>query len=169
MTEIMGFEANKRIVREYNNQWVTAEFNGRTYHFRSKFEYNWALYLEFLKETGEIKYWTYEPDIFYFPNEKTAPVQYTPDFKLWVHNPGMPDDGQFYYQECKGYHDGSTNKKFQRMYKHFPHIVIELVLMRIPKRSGKGANRRRVAQKYCRRIIDASEIFKQIKGFVKLI
>ena len=163
-TAKMGYESNKRIVKVYNNQRVTAEFNGRTCNFRSKFEYNWALYLQFLKESGEIITWDYEVRKFYFKDEETPPVQYTPDF--WI----FESSDSNYYQECKGYHDGATNRKLQRLAKHYPDVVIELVLMRMPKwNKTKGANRRRVAEKYCRRIIDASEIFKQIKGLVKLI
>lgn len=162
MTEKMGFETNRRIVKVYNNQRVTATIAGQLCHFRSKFEYAWAKYQQFLQDTNEIMDWFYEPEVFYFENETTAPVQYTPDFQI------IGKKGDIYYQECKGYHDGQTNKKLQRMAKHHPDIVMELVLQSIPKNLSKGANRRRVAAKYCRRIIDAGVIFKQIKGLVNL-
>ncbi len=150
---------------DYKNQWTEAIFDGQAYHFRSKFERNWAAYLQFLVETGEIERWEYEPVTFYFAGEKTAPVQYTPDFRIWVKG-----ELNFYYQETKGHFDGKTNKKFQRLDKHFPHVIIELVLMSIPKSKKQiGANRRGVARKYTRRIIDASEIFKQIKGLVNIL
>jgi hypothetical protein len=157
----MGFETNKRIVKVMNNQRVTAKFNGRKCYFRSKLEYCWALYLQFLLEHGKIKDWLYEPDLFIFEGEITAPIQYRPDFKV------IELDGTEIYQETKGYHDGSTNKKLQRMQKHFPETTFELVLQHIPK-SGKGVNRRCVAAKYTRRIIDASEIFRQMKGVIKV-
>lgn len=149
-----------RIRRQYNNKRVTAKFNGRNCYFRSQFEYKWACYLQFLKDSKIIKDWFYEPDIFIFEGERTAPVQYRPDFKL------IGTDSKELYQECKGYHDGQTNSKLRRMARHYPDVVMELVLMRIPKK-GK-VNRRRIAEKYVRRIIDASKIFRQIKGIVNL-
>lgn len=158
----MGFEPNKRIVKVMGNQRVTAIVGGKKCYFRSKFEYAWAKYLQWLKEQKQIRDWSYEPQLFTFAGEITAPVQYRPDFKIVELN------GTEFYQECKGYHDGSTNRKFQRMAKHYPGTVMELVLQRIPRKGSKGANRRRVAAKYTRRIIDASLIFHQIKNVVNL-
>jgi len=157
----MGFEDNKRIVKVMKNQRVTEFLNDQLCHFRSKFEYNWALYLDLLKQQREILNWQYEPDTFYFREETQGPYQYIPDFKIFT------DDG-FYYQECKGYHDGSTNSKLRRFKRQNPDIEIELILQNIPKRKkSKGANRRRIASKYARRIIDASVIFKQLKRMLE--
>ena len=142
-----------RIVKVMGNKPKTATVGGKTYYFRSKFEWKWARYLQLLKEQGHILGWLYEPERFFFPNEKTAPVQYTPDFKVLGH---LVD----YWQECKGYHDGPTNSKLRRMAKHYPDEIFELVLMRIPKK-GKGVNRRAVAAKYTRRIIDGGKILRQ--------
>jgi len=149
-----------RVTKVMNNQPVRAEFNGRKCYFRSKLEYCWALYLQFLLENGKIQDWFYEPDLFIFEGEKTAPIQYRPDFKV------IEADGTVIYQETKGYHDGSTNKKLQRMQKHYPETIFELVLQRIPRSGSKGANRRHIAAKYTRRIIDASAIFQQMKGVI---
>lgn len=163
----MGFETNKRIVKVMNNQRVTAVFNGRKCYFRSKFEYHWALYLQFLLKCSKILDWFYEPDLFIFKGEITAPVQYRPDFKVIDTMDGMFPDGITVYQECKGYHDGSANAKLQRMAKHFPDVIMELVLQRLPRfNKTKGVNRRRVAEKYTHRIIDASVIFNQLKGVI---
>ena len=159
MTVRMGFEKDKRIVKVMGNRASTETVGGKTCHFRSQFEYKWAQYLQFLKEQGQIRDWKYESKTFYFSGEKTAPVQYTPDFLV------TENDGGYVWQECKGYHDGPTNTKFRRLARHCPDAVMELVLMRIPRR-GKGAGRRRIAAKYVRRIIDASEIFKQLKGML---
>lgn len=143
-----------RVVKVMGNQPKTATVGGKTYHFRSKFEWCWAQYLQLLKKDGHIHDWKYEPTTFYFPNEKTAPVQYTPDFKIYA----CTDED--YWQECKGHHDGPTNSKLRRMAKHYPEEIFELVLMRIPKK-GKGVNRRAVAAKYTRRIIDGGKILRQ--------
>ena len=159
---MMGFEADLRIVKVMRNRPSTETVGGKTCHFRSQLEYKWAQYLQLLKEQSHIWDWLYEPHTFYFPNEKTAPVQYTPDFQVFV-----PDIGHF-WQELKGYHDGPTNSKLRRMAKHYPDEIFELVLQRIPKKNkAKGAGRRRVAAKYTRRIIDASVIFRQMGALIK--
>lgn len=156
----LGFETNKRIIRQFGNQCVTATVGGKKCYFRSKLEYHWALYLEFLKTNDEIIEWDYEPKIFYFPDEKTAPVQYRPDFRVVEKINGVV------WHETKGHHDGKTNKKFQRMAKHYPDVIMDLVLQSIPKTGSKGANRRFNAQRYVRRIMDASIIFRQMRGVI---
>jgi len=156
----MGFEADRRIVKVFNNRRVTATIGGQTCNYRSVLEYRWALYLQFLVDSGELDSWEYETDTFYFPGETTAPVRYLPDFKI------VEPGGVIVYQECKGWHDGPTNTKLRRTARHYPDVVMELVLQRIPKKGVKGVNRRRVADKYTRRIIDASDIFKQMKGAI---
>ncbi|MCK5609169.1 hypothetical protein KAR91_45260 [Candidatus Pacearchaeota archaeon] len=150
-----------KLIRNFNNQRVTATIGVKEYHFRSKLEYRWSLYLEFLKQGGEIQDWFYEKDLFVFPGETTAPVRYLMDFTI------IDKDGSTYYNETKGYHDGSTNTKLRRTAKYYPDAIVELVLMSIPKKNkAKGASRRRIAAKYTRRIIDASVIFKQLKGVI---
>lgn len=161
MTEKMGFEKNKKITREYNSQKITAKVGGKLCHFRSKFEYHWAQYLEILKQSNEIADWEYEPKTFYFENVKTAPVQYKPDFKVICH------DGSHFWQETKGEHDGKTNKKLQRMHQQYPDEIFELVLQHIPKNGIKGANRRQVAQRYARRVFDGTQVLKQLGGMIR--
>lgn len=149
-----------RLVRDYNNKPVTATVGGKECHFRSTFEFKWALYLDFLVNAKEIIGWTYEEDLFIFHGEVTAPIQYRPDFKV------TEKDGTVVYQETKGYHDGQTNTKLRRMASHYPDTIFDLVLMSIPGNRAKGANRRRIAEKYTRRIIDAGVIFRQLKGVI---
>jgi len=150
-----------RFVRVVNSKRVTATVGGKKCYFRSRLEYRWALYLEFLRRHEGLRDWQYEPRCFVFSGEIKAPVQYRPDFSI------VEPNGTEVYQECKGFHDGDTNSKLRKMAKHYPNVIMELVLQRMPK-DGKGTNRRRVAAKYCRRVIDASEIFKQIKGLVDM-
>ena len=160
----MGFESNKRVIKVMNNRRVTETIGGKLCHFRSQFEYDWASYLQWQKENNLILNWEFESRTFNFQNHgyNRGPFMYLIDFTV------TENDGHVLYQECKGYHDGQTNSKFQRTLACYPDLSkndFELILMRIPKR-GKGANRRRVAEKYVRRIVDASEIFKQIKGVI---
>jgi len=132
---------------------------GKTYTFKSKFERDWAKYLQLLKEQGFINDWSYEPTKFIFEDETFGPISYTPDF-------GIQEDGRpVYFQECKGHFDSPTNTKFRRMAKpkHYPDIEIDLILQRFTK---KNARKREIAAKYVRRVIDASQIFRQVKGLI---
>jgi len=133
---------------------ITATIGERTYCYRSEGEFMWVQYLEWLKKAGEIKDWRYEITTFFFPNEKTAPVQYTPDFFI------VPTEGPAYYQELKrGHLDGSAVTKFRRMAKHCPDEIIELVMLGKPK---KDNHRMHIAKKYVRRIVDATVIIRQL-------
>ncbi len=155
----MGFEKDRRIRKEYKNRRITAIVGGQLCHFKSHFEWHWAQYLQILVGSGEIVSWAYEPQIFFFPDEKTAPVQYTPDF--YIRRPAMDFH---YWQECKGHHDGPTNSKLKRMAKHYPDEIMELVLQGFSK---KTAARRDVAERFTRRIIDGNKILRQVKGMIQ--
>jgi hypothetical protein len=153
-----------RIIKVCNSTRVTATIGGKTYHFRCKLEYRWAKYLQFLQDAEQIFDWSYETKEFMFTDfgYTKGPFVYRPDFFV------QENDGREVIYECKGHHDSDTNSKFQRMAKHYPNVRMILVLQRIPKRSTKGAMRRFNASRYVERIIDASEIFRQIKGYVNL-
>jgi len=91
----------------------------REFYFRSKWEANYALYLQWLKDQGEIKDWQYEPQPFYEFPIKHGSTRYLPDFR--VEN----NDGTFYLIEVKGYKQGMV--KVKRMAKYFPKVKIEIV------------------------------------------
>lgn len=140
--------------RQYpqNVRRITATIGDKTYCYRSKGEFMWAQYLEFLKQAGEISDWQYEPAPFYFTNVRFGPVQYKLDFKLKL------KDGQYIYQEFKrGSLDGQAVTKLRRMANQYPNIIIELVMMNMPK---KTTHRMHIACKYIRgnRIVDTSWI-----------
>lgn len=137
---------------------ITATIGGKTYCYRSEGEFLWAQYLEFLKQSGEIEDWEYEPLPFYFKNVRFGPVQYKLDF-LVTYDSNCSDS---YYQEFKrGSLDGPAVTKLRRMAEQYPDVIIELVMMGKPK---KETHRMFIARKYVRdnRIVDASAIFKQL-------
>jgi hypothetical protein len=162
MTEQMGFERNKRLSKEYNNQRVTDTIGGQTCHFRSKLEHKWAKYLQFLKQNGHILDWQYESHRFIFKNVETAPVGYTPDFLVFQ------KDGTAVWQECKGHLEGRDATKFQRMAEQYPQDEIELVMIRMPKKDNNESRRLdRIKRKgWVRRVIDASAIFRQCGAII---
>lgn len=97
------------------------DINGIKYYFRSKWEANYALYLDYLKKKGGIKLWEYEKDVFVFEAIKFGTRSYRPDFKL--HNPNDTIE----YHEVKGYMDAKSQTKLKRMKKYYPDIKIVLI------------------------------------------
>lgn len=140
---------------------VRATFNGIQYLFRSQFEYKWAKYLQFLQEHKHIWMWDYEVARFDFEGRKNKPRVYIPDFVI------RPTVGgtTFFFHECKGRLTKPDISKFRCMSQHYPDEEIQLVMQRMPKK-GDALLRIQQARKYCSRIIDASEIFRQTKGLV---
>lgn len=111
-------------------------------YFRSKWEANYALYLDWLIRQGEIMDWEYEPlpryDFIMYENgvPKVMGLGYLPDFKV------INNDDTFYLVEIKGYKQGML--KLKRMKKYHPTIKIELVDSKeyavLKKRVGKMLN-----------------------------
>lgn len=155
----MGFEENRVLHREFNNQRITATVGGKACNFRSKLEYNWALYCQFRKDQGLIKDWWFEQTTFRFTDVKAGAVKYLIDFDI------RNNDDTFHYEECKGYMSGRDTDKFRKVQKYYPDTIIHLAMQNVPK---KETDRIRIARKYVNRIISAREIFSQIKGFVDL-
>lgn len=92
-----------------------------TMYFRSKWEANYALYLDLLVKNGEIKSWEYEVDVFVFEKIKFGTRSYRPDFKVFNH------DGSFEYHEVKGYMDSKSKTKLKRMAKYYPEVKLVLI------------------------------------------
>lgn len=90
-------------------------------YFRSSWEANWARYLNFLKQQGQITGWDYEPDVFEFQPIKRGSRFYTPDFKVYH------DTGSYEYHEVKGWMDQRSRTKLKRMAKYYPQVKIVLV------------------------------------------
>lgn len=94
---------------------------GNTY-FRSTWEANYARFLNFLKERGEISFWEYEPDTYVFEQIKKGIRSYTPDFKIWDTAKAKP-----YYVEVKGWMDSASKTKLNRMKKYYPEEEVRIV------------------------------------------
>ncbi len=149
-----------RIIVDYHNQPVQETIGGKYYNFRSKLERNWAAYLQFLKESGEIYDWRFEQTTFLFPDETRGAKQFLVDFDI------LNNDWTLEYHETKGWLQGKDVMKFKRVAKYRPEVKITLVMSGKAK---KDANRLRQIDKYAERIIFAPAIFRQVKGVVNLI
>lgn len=89
-------------------------------YVRSRWEANWARYLNWLVEMGEVERWEYEPDVFEFPVKRGSKF-YTPDFKVYN------SDGSIEYHEVKGYMDQKSRTKLDRMRRHFPEVRLVII------------------------------------------
>lgn len=98
------------------------EIGGVRKYYRSRWEANYALYLEWLKETQNgVAAWAHEPKVFWFEGIKRGCVSYLPDF--WVQAP----DGSEAYHEVKGWMDDRSKTKIRRMAKYHPTVVLVVV------------------------------------------
>jgi hypothetical protein len=107
--------AYSNIKRGYYN------INGKDIFFRSKWEANYALYLDFLIKQRQIKSWTYEKDVFIFEKIKFGTRSYRPDFKIYN------NDDTFEYHEVKGYMDARSKTKIKRMAKYYPKTKLVII------------------------------------------
>ena len=89
-------------------------------YVRSKMEANFARYLKWMKDQGDIKVWAYEVNEFVFP-VKRGMVSYKPDFLI------IENDGSMMYYEVKGYMDQRSITALKRMKKYYPHIKIIVI------------------------------------------
>ena len=99
----------------------TYDINGKKIFFRSLWEANYALYLDFLVSIGEIKKWEFEKDVFWFLAIKRGVRSYKPDFKVFK------TDEIFCYHEVKGWMDNKSKTKLNRMRIYYPEVKIELI------------------------------------------
>lgn len=95
--------------------------NGKSIFFRSKWEANYALYLDFLVSKNEISKWEYEADVFIFEKIKFGTRSYRPDFKI-INNNNTEE-----YHEVKGYFDAKSKTKINRMRIYFPNVKLVLI------------------------------------------
>jgi len=90
-------------------------------YFRSRWEANYARYLNFLVSHKDILKWEYEADTFIFHNITKGTRSYLPDFKIFN------NDGSIEYHEVKGYNSPISQTKLKRMAKYYPEIKMELI------------------------------------------
>ena len=91
-------------------------------YVRSRWEANYARYLNFLVENKSIRRWEYEPDTFEFKGIKRGTRFYTPDFKVYENN------GDIIYHEVKGWMDKRSITRHKRMQKYHPNVVIIMIM-----------------------------------------
>lgn len=95
--------------------------DGNNMYFRSSWEVNYAIYLNFLVKQKQINSWSYEKDVFVFEKIKFGTRSYRPDFKIFN------KDGTFEYHEVKGWMDNKSKTKLNRMRIYYPDTKIVLI------------------------------------------
>lgn len=97
------------------------EIGGQKIYARSRWEANYARFLEFLKERGEIANWEHEPETFWFEAIKRGCRSYLPDFRV------TQKTGEIEYHEVKGWMDSRSKTKIKRMKKYHPSVKLILI------------------------------------------
>lgn len=116
---LLNKKPTPKFKRAKNAGW--REIDGIKYYFRSKWEINYANFLEFLKKSGNICDWWYEPKTFWFSGIRRGTVSYKPDFAI------LERSGSINWIEVKGYLSPQDKTKLKRFKKHFPEESIKVV------------------------------------------
>jgi hypothetical protein len=98
------------------------EIGGQRRYYRSRWEANYARYLQWLLERGEISSWDHEPQTFWFEAIKRGVRSYKPDFLVFENS------GHRVWHEVKGWMDSRSKTTLRRMSKYYPEeqvIVID--------------------------------------------
>jgi hypothetical protein len=97
------------------------EVGGQRCYFRSRWEANYARYLEWLRSQGEVSAWEHEPETFWFEKIKRGCRSYLPDFRV------TEKCGNVVYHEVKGWMDDRSKTKIKRMAIYHPHITLVVI------------------------------------------
>ena len=97
------------------------EIGGQRIFFRSRWEANYARYLEWQRLRGDIAKWEHEPKTFWFEGVKRGCVSYLPDFRVTFPN------GRVEYHEVKGWMDARSVTKIKRMAKYHPTVQLLVI------------------------------------------
>jgi len=97
------------------------EIAGKKIFFRSRWEYNYACYLQFLVDQGQIVGWAHEPETFWFEKIRRGVRSYLPDFRV------TERDGAIIYHEVKGWLDPKSKTKLKRMAKYHPLVRLRVI------------------------------------------
>jgi len=111
-----GTLANKNFRGSWKAGW--REIGGKRIYARSRWEANYARYLEFLKKHNQLAEWEHEPETFWFEKIKRGCRSYLPDFRV-THIAGNIE-----YHEVKGWMDDRSKTKIRRMAKYHPAVTL---------------------------------------------
>jgi hypothetical protein len=90
-------------------------------YYRSRWEANYARYLEWLRARGDIQAWAHEPKTFWFEKIRRGVCSYLPDFMV------TENSGAVIFHEVKGWMDARSATKLKRMAKYHPDVKIIVI------------------------------------------
>ena len=124
-----SINGQKQKMNRANATWKAGwrEIGGKNKYYRSRWEANYARYLEWLKKNKQIADWAHEPKTFWFEGIKRGTLSYLPDF--WIFN----SDGTEEFHEVKGWMDDRSKTKLKRMAKYYPNVKLVLVDAKVYK------------------------------------
>lgn len=125
-----GGYAPERQKTTWKSGWRT--IGGIKKYFRSRWEANYARYLQLLKETGGIINWEHEPKVFYFEAVKRGCMSYLPDFRVTM------NDNSTEYHEVKGWMDDRSMVKIARMKQYYPEVLLKIIREKWFKENNKS-------------------------------
>jgi hypothetical protein len=116
-------EKNGTLYRTRKGTWKAGwrEINGDKIYFRSKWEANYAFYLEWLRKIGKIINWKHEPRTFWFEKIMRGCRSYLPDFEI------VTESGMVEYHEVKGWFDRRSKTKINRMRIYYPEVRLVII------------------------------------------
>lgn len=114
-----GNLVNKRIKQTWRADW--REIGGKRKYFRSRWEANYARYLQLLKDNKQIKEWEHEAKVFWFEGIKRGCVSFLPDFEV------TNNDNSLEYHEVKGWMDARSKTKLRRMKIYHPEVKLLVI------------------------------------------
>lgn len=100
-------------------------------YFRSRWEANYARYLEWLRTTGHIASWEHEAHTFWFYGIRRGCVSYLPDFRV------TEIGGAVRWHEVKGWMDARSQTVLTRMAKYHPTEVLIVIREKQYKEIGR--------------------------------
>lgn len=90
-------------------------------YFRSRWEANYARFLNWMQARGEIVAWEYECFTFWFEAIKRGTRCYTPDFRV------VFPDGHHEWHEVKGWMDAASRVRLERMARYYPGEIVKVI------------------------------------------
>ena len=118
--------ARKGLNRRTNCSWKAGyrTIGGLKEFYRSKWEANYARYLQELKKAGIILSWEHEPDNFIMFTKEGKPTSYIPDFTVIR----LVDGKKYYnYHEVKGWVDDRSKYKIDEFKKRYGDCFLNVI------------------------------------------
>lgn len=123
ISKAASINGSKTVMNRLNASWKQGwrEIGGINKYYRSRWEANYARYLEWLKKNNQILKWEHEPQTFWFEGIKRGCMSYLPDFRV------TELDGRVIFHEVKGWMDDRSKTKIKRMAIYHPDVKLIVI------------------------------------------